>query len=156
MAHQHELVVMQMREQRQAAATVDATTLFQRHRSSGGGRGGPTHFGSRGKFHRDRPTDADTGAHSQRVFQVCKRVQTGKLSCKREEVPLVPEDVTLCALLSVYTSSHPSPCKTVTELCRRTTGKWNRALFSWSSRPRESTGMSMASYTECMWTRRFI
>ena len=88
-----------------------------------------------GKFHRDKPTDADTGGHSQQVFQVVKSAQTGKLSCKREEEPLVPEDVTLCALLSVYTSSQPSPCKTVMELCKRTTGKWNRALFSWSSRP---------------------
>ena len=66
---------------------------------------------------------------------MCNSAQTRKLSCKREEVPQVPEDVTLCALLSVYTRCQPSSCKAVSELHRRTTGKWNRALFSWSSRP---------------------
>ena len=65
MAHQHELVVMQMREQRQGATTVDATTHFQRHRSSGC---------SRGKWHKDRPTDAGTGAHSNSYCTRCATV----------------------------------------------------------------------------------
>ena len=65
MAHQHELVVMRMREQRQGAATVDAATRFQRHRSSGRGRG---------KLHKDRPTDAGTGAHSNSECIRCATV----------------------------------------------------------------------------------
>ena len=63
-----------MREQRQGPATMDAATCFQRHRSSGGDRCGPRHFGSRGKVHRDRPTDADTGAHSHNECFMCATV----------------------------------------------------------------------------------
>ena len=79
MARQHELVVMPMKEQRQGAA-------IERHRSSGRGRGGPRHFGNRGKLHKDRRTDAGTGAHSHSECTRCATVhKQGKCSARRKK-----------------------------------------------------------------------
>ena len=106
----------------------------------------------------DRPTDAGTGAHSNSECAVrCTTVR------KRGSCPTRGKKCHKCqkmshfgAMLSVYTRCQPISCKAVTELHRRTIGKWNRALFSWSSRPRECAEIFMASYTKCMWTRHFV